>query len=131
MLIHIDKNARVPLHDQIEEQILGLIQAGQLKAGDQLPTMRALSSELDVNFNTVAHAYRELAFEGVITTRRGEGTFVTNTPGEAEMRLIRENKLHSLVKTLFDEADRLGYSTAEVQQVVDLRRTPAEDTDHA
>ena len=127
MLIQIDKSAVVPLHDQIKEQILGLIHAGQLKAGDQLPTMRALSIELGVNFNTVAHAYRELDSEGAIATRRGEGTFVTNTPGEAEMRLIRERKLHSLVKTLFDEANRLGYSVAEVQQAVDLRRTQAPD----
>ena len=43
------------------------------------------------------------------------------------MRLIRERKLHSLVKTLFDEAERLGYSVAEVQEVVDLRRIQPPD----
>ena len=59
------KNAPVPLHDQIKEQILGLIHAGRLKAGDQLPTMRALSIELAVNFNTVALAYRELDSQGL------------------------------------------------------------------
>src|SRR3970040_1996138 len=113
MRIQIDKTSRVPIHDQIKEQIKGLIHAGQLKTGDQLPTMRELSIELAVNFNTVAHAYRELDGEGVISTRRGEGTFVASTPGAAEMRRIRQRKLKELVRALFAEADRLGYTVAE------------------
>ena len=119
MRIQIDKASRVPIHDQIKEQIKGLIHAGQLKTGDQLPTMRELSIELAVNFNTVAHAYRELDGEGVITTRRGEGTFVASTPGAAEMRRIRQKKLRELINALFNETDRLGYTVEEVQQAID------------
>ena len=119
MPIQIDKNVPVPLHDQIKEQILGLIHAGRLKAGDQLPTMRALSIELAVNFNTVALAYRELDSQGVIATRRGEGTFVTHTPAEPEMQVIRQNKLQSMVKALLDDARRLGYSPAELLGAID------------
>ncbi len=119
MPIQIDKTSRVPLHDQIKEQIKGLIHAGQLKTGDQLPTMRELSIELAVNFNTVAHAYRELDGEGVITTRRGEGTFVASTPGAAEMRRIRQKKLRELINALFNETDRLGYTVEEVKQAID------------
>ena len=123
MRIQIDKTSRVPIHDQIQEQIKGLIHAGQIKAGDQLPTMRELSIELAVNFNTVAHAYRELDGEGVITTRRGEGTFVASTPGAAEMRRLRQKKLRDLVSALFGEAARLGYSKEEVRQAVDEFRS--------
>lgn len=119
MSIQIDKTSRVPLHDQIKEQIKGLIHAGQLKTGDQLPTMRELSIELAVNFNTVAHAYREMDGEGVITTRRGEGTFVASTPGAAEMRRIRQKKLRELINALFNETDRLGYTVEEVKQALD------------
>jgi len=119
MSIQIDKTSRVPLHDQIKEQIKGLIHAGQLKTGDQLPTMRELSIELAVNFNTVAHAYRELDGEGVITTRRGEGTFVASTPGAAEMRRIRQKKLRELINALFNETDRLGYTVEEVKLALD------------
>ena len=133
MPIQIDKSATIPLHDQIKEQILGLIQAGRLKAGDQLPTMRALSIELAVNFNTVALAYRELDSQGVIATRRGEGTFVTHAPAETEMRQMRERKLQSLVTALFNEALRLGYSVTEVQQAVEQQRQSAqpEESNHA
>lgn len=119
MRIQIDKTSRVPIHDQIKEQIKGLIHAGQLKTGDQLPTMRELSIELAVNFNTVAHAYREMDGEGVISTRRGEGTFVASTPGAAEMRRIRQKKLRELINALFNETDRLGYTVEEVKQALD------------
>lgn len=119
MRIQIDKTSRVPIHDQIKEQIKGLIHAGQLKTGDQLPTMRELSIELAVNFNTVALAYREMDGEAVITTRRGEGTFVASTPGAAEMRRIRQKKLRELINALFNETDRLGYTVEEVKQALD------------
>lgn len=121
MNIRIDKASRVPIHDQIKEQVKGLIHAGQLKAGDQLPTMRALSIELAVNFNTVAHAYREMDGEGVIATERGRGTFVASTPGAAEMRRIRQRKLRELVNGLFDETLRLGYTVEEVRQAIEER----------
>ena len=127
MQIQIDKSAPVPLHDQIKEQIVGLIHAGRLKAGDQLPTMRALSIDLAVNFNTVALAYRELDSQGVIATRRGEGTFVTRTPAEPERQQIRQSKLQSLVKALFTEAQRLGYSVDEVRQAVEQQPEPIQE----
>jgi len=114
MQIRIDKNSRVPIYDQIKEQVKGLIHAGQIKTGDQLPTIRELSVELSVNFNTVALAYRDLANEGVIITERGKGTFVANTPGTEEMQKIRRDKLHNLIETLVKETDRLGYTREEV-----------------
>ncbi len=115
MDIRIDKNSRVPIYDQIKEQIKGLIHAGQIRTGDQLPTIRELSVELSVNFNTVALAYRDLANENVIFTERGKGTFVANTPGEAEMRTIRIEKLNNLILALLHETDRLGYKSEEVK----------------
>lgn len=114
MNIQIDKTSRVPIYDQIKEQIKGLIQAGQLHTGDQLPTIRELSVQLAVNFNTVALSYRDLANEGVINTERGRGTFVASTPGEEEMRRIRHAKLHAMVEALLHEAERLGYNRDEV-----------------
>jgi len=114
MIILLDKTSRVPIYDQIKEQIKGLIHAGQIKTGDQLPTIRELSVELAVNFNTVALAYRDLVNEGVIVTERGKGTFVASTPGEEEMQSIRRDKLKNLISALFRETDRLGYNHEEV-----------------
>jgi GntR family transcriptional regulator len=118
MEIRIDRADPVPIHNQIQQQVIGLIHSGRLKAGDQLPTMRALSIDLAVNFNTVAHAYRELDAQGIIMTRRGEGTFVASTPGEDDMRALRQKKLEGLVHHLVKEARRLGYSPAELKEVL-------------
>jgi len=117
MDIRVDKNSRVPIYDQIKEQIKGLIHAGQIKTGDQLPTIRELSVELSVNFNTVALSYRDLVNEGVIITERGKGTFVASTPGAEEMQIIRTEKLHTLIETLIKETDRLGYRREDVESV--------------
>jgi len=117
MDIRIDKASRVPIYDQIKEQIKGLIHSGLITTGDQLPTIRELSVDLSVNFNTVALAYRDLVNEGVIITERGVGTFVAKTPGEQEMQAIRKEKLHNLIDSLLNETDRLGYDRDEVDEV--------------
>lgn len=95
-----------------------MIQSGQIKTGDQLPTIRTLSVNLAVNFNTVAQAYHELDNENIIVTERGKGTFVAQTPGATEMKIIRQEKLTELVNVLFNETNRLGYSIEEVQQAI-------------
>jgi GntR family transcriptional regulator len=117
MEIRIEKTSRVPIYDQIKEQIKGLIHSGLIKTGDQLPTIRELSVDLSVNFNTVALAYRDLVNEGVIITERGIGTFVAKTPGEQEMQSLRKEKLHKLIEALISETERLGYARDEVEDI--------------
>jgi GntR family transcriptional regulator len=51
---------------------------GTLQAEDPLPSVRQLATELRLNPNTVAQAYRELEREGVVYVRRGQGTFVSD-----------------------------------------------------
>ena len=64
------------IYSQIVDQIQKRIDAGELKPGDQLPTVRELADELEVNFNTVARAYRKLDASGSISTQQGRGTYV-------------------------------------------------------
>jgi len=65
-----------PVGEQIVEQLAHLIDIGKLQPGEQLPTVRDLARELQINFNTVARAYRQLDDAGKITTQQGRGTFV-------------------------------------------------------
>jgi GntR family transcriptional regulator len=118
MDIHIDRTLRIPINDQIKEQIKGLLLTGQLKYGDQLPTIHNLSVELGINFNTVALAYRDLAHEGMVMCHRGKGTFIGWAPESSELQHTRQEKLTDLIEALINETQRLGYERDEVRQAV-------------
>lgn len=84
----VDPDKTVPLYQQVTQEIKAGIRSGALEAGERLPTVRQLASELAINPNTVARAYLELEREGWITTARGAGTFVTTM---AKNQLIPED----------------------------------------
>jgi GntR family transcriptional regulator len=67
----------VPIYLQLMEQVKHAVETGALRAGEQLPGIRPLAEQLVINPNTVAKAYRELEYEGVIELRHGAGAFVT------------------------------------------------------
>lgn len=115
--LRIDQESKIPIYVQIEEQIRSLILAGQLKPGDQLPTIRELATELRVNYNTVARAYLDLDHKGIISTQQGRGTFVVGVPNAGQMARLRQEKLEAIVQTALDEARRLGYTPDEIATV--------------
>jgi GntR family transcriptional regulator len=89
-----------------------------LKPGDQLPTVRALASELRVNFNTVARAYRLLDEVRIISTQQGRGTYITEIPPPEVTEKLRKESLSELTHRFIGEAYRLGFSEREVSQMV-------------
>ncbi len=78
-MIIIDWHSRTPIFEQIKEQILNLINIGELKPDDKLPSIRQLASELDLNVNTVKRAFQELETEKVTYSIPGKGIFVSHT----------------------------------------------------
>jgi GntR family transcriptional regulator len=76
----LEFHSGIPVYKQIIHQVQAAISAGELKEGDQLPTIRALHEALGVNPNTVAKAYRELAHLGLISAEHGSGCFVAPQP---------------------------------------------------
>lgn len=124
--ISIDKDSPIPIYTQIKDQVRGLIQAGQIKTGDQLPTIRDLSAMLAVNVNTVVLAYRDLSKEGLINTARGKGTFISGILSAEELLRMRGEKLRGMLEALLRETDRFGYTRDEVgRALVDLFRRPS------
>jgi GntR family transcriptional regulator len=115
MKLNIDPESSIPIYIQIEDSIQALIAAGQLQPGEQLPTIRELAADIRVNLNTVARAYFELDREGVISTQRGRGTFVSGKPDEAQIAKTRLKLLHSIIDSALEEARRLGYSAEEIK----------------
>ena len=76
---HLDSRSGVSYYVQLMQQVRQAVRFGGLRAGDQLPTVREVVSTVAVNPNTVLRAYRELEHEGLVATRQGLGTFVTDT----------------------------------------------------
>jgi GntR family transcriptional regulator len=116
MKLNIDPESRVPIYIQIENSVHSQIAAGQLQPGEQLPTIRELAAEIRVNLNTVARAYFELDREGVISTQRGKGTFVSGVPDQEQLEANRQKLLFSIIEAALKEASSLGYSAEEIKK---------------
>ena len=76
MVIRLDEYSDVPIYMQIRNQIVMGISSGELKAGEQLPTVRALALEIGINTMTVSKTYQMLKNEGYIMTDRKNGARV-------------------------------------------------------
>ncbi len=116
--IQLDFRSGTPIYTQIVEQVKQQVVSGELKAGDQLPTVRALALELRVNFNTVARAYRLLDEAGIISTQQGRGTYILEGPPPERTDKLRRQALQSLTRDYLSEALRLGCSTDEICEVL-------------
>lgn len=114
MQIQIDFRSEHPIYVQIVEQVEQMIATGELQPGDQLPTVRQLATDLRVNFNTIARAYRMLDESGLISTQQGRGTYIWEKPSEEASQQLRRHGLRELAQRYVDEAQRLGYSPDEV-----------------
>src|SRR5215212_8464305 len=112
MHFQIDASSMVPIYTQIVGQVRAGVAGGSLRPGDPLPSVRQLASELRVNPNTVAQAYRELDREGLTMVMRGQGTFVAPLANgrqeEERARVARD-----LVERMLAEAARIGIAPAE------------------
>ena len=73
----ISNNTGKPIYEQITTQVKALIISGELKAGDAIPSMRALAKSIHVSVITVQRAYEELQRDGFIETTVGRGSFVS------------------------------------------------------
>ena len=116
--IHLDFRSGTPIYTQIVEQVKQQVVSGELKPGDQLPTVRALALELRVNFNTVARAYRLLDEASIISTQQGRGTFILEVPPPERTDKLRQQALEALTRDYFSEAHRLGCNLDEINQAL-------------
>ena len=113
-LVRIDPRDRTPIYAQLERGLRAAIATGNLGPGDQLPTVRQLAVELQVNANTVARVYAELERGGVLETRRGVGSFVTATPKQAHPPREHDRRVRFFITRLLAEADAAGFTLDDV-----------------
>lgn len=78
-MFEIDSRSRIPIYEQIKNQILLFIRMGVYKADEQLPSIRTVSQQTGINVNTVKRAFADLESEGVIYSLVGRGCFVSSS----------------------------------------------------
>jgi GntR family transcriptional regulator len=120
MSLHIDTSSRLPIYQQLVQQIREGIARGELKPDDALPSVRQLSRDLVVNPNTVARAYSELDRAGLLVSRPGRGVFVAQ-PHNDLTRQARTRRLTEQLDQWLTEAVHLGYAAEEVIALVTRR----------
>lgn len=120
MFLEIDPASSIPIYEQLMEQVKRAVIAGDLKAGDKLPSVRDVATRLRLNPKTVAQTYRELEHQDVVYTRRGEGTFVQGMAPEAQ-RDERERLLQEAVDELIACARRLDVTDNEILTAIQMK----------
>jgi GntR family transcriptional regulator len=112
--IQITPGTQQPVYVQIVEQVSEAVAKGQLQSGDKLPAVRRLAAELVVNPNTVARAYTLLEQAGLVTTKTGSGTFVSDPAlrhkDAADMNLLAER-----MDTIIARALNLGLTDEDIK----------------
>ncbi len=109
----LDPAGGVPFYRQIILQVEMAIADGRLKPGTQLPTVRGLAVQLQINPNTVARAYSELEIRGIVTTQQGTGTFISDQE-VALSQAERDRVLMRLVQSFLATASGYGFSIGEI-----------------
>lgn len=103
MNINIDYNTRIPIYEQIVEEVEKLVSLDLLKANEKIPTIRDLACSLGINPNTVKKAYDILEKKGIIISKSTKGTFISN-----DIEIAKENKINAKLKELEDIILELG-----------------------
>jgi GntR family transcriptional regulator len=116
MNFDIQPTAPTPIYRQIVEQVHRLVASGQLRPGDELPSVRAVAMQHAINPMTVSKAYSMLETEGLLTRRRGLGMVIAASKSKSG----RKDKLQLLRPSLAAAAQivrQLDISDEDAQTV--------------
>jgi GntR family transcriptional regulator len=121
-MIKVDTSSFIPIYEQIKKEFKKEIFMRNLKPNDPLPSIRDLATELLINPNTVARAYRELEMDGFIYTRKGKGCYVSDNSTQ-----LMEEERKSILTQSFDEviqdAKKFGLNPEEIKKLFEERLT--------
>ena len=115
-MIRLDYRDARPIYEQVRDGLRSLMVTGVLAAGEKLPSVRSLATELAINPNTIQRAYNELEAEGYIYSVAGKGSFVSGT---ADADAVRRETLRADVKKLLNELRYLGVTEADAAALIE------------
>lgn len=125
MEIIISNSSNQPIYEQIVRQVKSQIMAGDLVAGERLPSIRALANSLRVSAITTKRAYADLETQGFIETVQGKGSFVAG--GNAD--LLREERLREVEERLLQAIEAGRALDLGDEELIEMMRTRLESDD--
>lgn len=115
----LSRHGGLLLYEQLKQAITGMIEAGLLRSGEQIPTTAELCQRFGVSHITVTRALNDLVHQGIITRIQGKGTFVTT-------RRV-ERQLGSLV-SFTREMGRQGLAVrSQILDITEVRPSPQQN----
>lgn len=116
---HLDARSRMPTYMQLVNQVRRAVRNGTLRAGDRLPTAREMVARLAINPNTVLKAYGHLEVEGLVTSRPGLGTFITQGI-QAQLEPAVQRQLRRGLDAWLKRAAEAGLDQEGILAIVNL-----------
>lgn len=119
MHILLNNTSMVPIYEQLMAQIKAAVIEGEMKAGDVLPSVRTLASELKISALTVKKAYDKLEEEGYVITVHGKGSFIA----QADTQLAEEARKREAEKMLDDALSRAlasGMTADDIRELMEI-----------
>jgi GntR family transcriptional regulator len=122
----LDLRSGIPLYRQLIDQVQAAIATQSLVPGDQLPTVRQVAVDLEINPNTVMRAYREMEIRGILDTQQGTGTFVAQQTMERDA-VEHARGLEQLVEEFAARAGAGGFNLEELLMALRDRVTDGKE----
>ncbi len=117
----MDYDSSVPIYLQVMDAIKKQLILGKIRPGEQLPSTRTLALDYDVNTNTAARIYKELELQGICFTKRGLGTFVTEST--EKISEIKDEMANKVIDTFIQEMSGLGYNYPDMVKIIKEKET--------
>ncbi|MGD1011607.1 MAG: GntR family transcriptional regulator [Acidimicrobiales bacterium] len=110
---YLDTKSGVAPYLQLVQQVRRALKLGLIGEGDRLPTIKEVVGTVAINPNTVAKAYRELEYEGLVAARIGVGTFVIKTVGDPS--IAEHGRLRAVLESWLAEARAAGLDEESIE----------------
>lgn len=114
MFVTVDERDSRPLYQQLVDEIKTLIARGELEEGTLLPPVRQVASDLGVNLNTVAFAYRRLQKDGLILVKHGSGAVVISQT----IKEKPDDRLRTQLRTALTQLILAGLKQPEIRALI-------------
>ena len=109
-------NNNMPIYLQVIHKLKQDIVTGKLRPGEKMLSSREYSHELGLNFNTVARVYKEMEMENIVFTKRGLGTFITESTEKIE--IIRYEMAKELLENFVTGMEQIGFTQKDMVEFI-------------